>query len=60
MGRLAGHDAFDLELVDLRHHPLPFFDGKSAGADRPRLCRRGGRPLQRGRRSGRRLRAAHR
>jgi NAD(P)H-dependent FMN reductase len=27
MGRLAHHDAFALELVDLRDHPLPFFDG---------------------------------
>ena len=27
MLRLAGHDAFDVELVDLRAHPLPFFDG---------------------------------
>ena len=27
MERLAGRDAFDVELVDLRDHPLPFFDG---------------------------------
>ena len=27
MGRLQQHDAFDVELVDLRDHPLPFFDG---------------------------------
>jgi NAD(P)H-dependent FMN reductase len=27
MARLAQHDAFALELVDLRDHPLPFFDG---------------------------------
>jgi NAD(P)H-dependent FMN reductase len=27
MGRLAEHEAFDVELVDLRDHPLPFFDG---------------------------------
>ena len=27
MGRLEQHDAFELELVDLRDHPLPFFDG---------------------------------
>jgi NAD(P)H-dependent FMN reductase len=27
MGHLEGHDAFDVELVDLRDHPLPFFDG---------------------------------
>ncbi|MFZ0248692.1 MAG: NADPH-dependent FMN reductase [Acidimicrobiales bacterium] len=27
MGRLEGHDAFEPELVDLRDHPLPFFDG---------------------------------
>jgi NAD(P)H-dependent FMN reductase len=26
VGRLQQHDAFDLELVDLRDHPLPFFD----------------------------------
>ena len=26
MGRLEHHDAFELELVDLRDHPLPFFD----------------------------------
>lgn len=26
MGRLQQHEAFDLELVDLRDHPLPFFD----------------------------------
>ncbi len=29
MDRLAHHDAFALELVDLRDHPLPFFDGDS-------------------------------
>ena len=27
MSRLAEHDAFDVELVDLRDHPLPFFAG---------------------------------
>jgi NAD(P)H-dependent FMN reductase len=27
MGRLGEHDAFDVELVDLRDHPLPFFEG---------------------------------
>jgi NAD(P)H-dependent FMN reductase len=27
MGRLQQHEAFELELVDLRDHPLPFFDG---------------------------------
>lgn len=27
VGRLEQHDAFDVELVDLRDHPLPFFDG---------------------------------
>jgi NAD(P)H-dependent FMN reductase len=26
MARLQQHEAFDLELVDLRDHPLPFFD----------------------------------
>jgi NAD(P)H-dependent FMN reductase len=26
MGRLEQHDAFEVELVDLRDHPLPFFD----------------------------------
>ena len=26
VGRLQQHDAFDVELVDLRDHPLPFFD----------------------------------
>ena len=26
VGRLEQHDAFDVELVDLRDHPLPFFD----------------------------------
>jgi NAD(P)H-dependent FMN reductase len=26
MSRLAGHPQFDVELVDLRDHPLPFFD----------------------------------
>ncbi len=38
MQRLAGHDAFDLELVDLRDHPLPFFDGEAparTGRDYP-------------------------
>ena len=28
MGRLEQHDAFELELVDLRDHPLPFFDAE--------------------------------
>ena len=28
MGRLQQHDAFELELVDLRDHPLPFFDAE--------------------------------
>ncbi len=27
VGRLAEHGAFEVELVDLRDHPLPFFDG---------------------------------
>lgn len=27
MSRLEQHEAFELELVDLRDHPLPFFDG---------------------------------
>jgi NAD(P)H-dependent FMN reductase len=27
MDRLGQHEEFDLELVDLRDHPLPFFDG---------------------------------
>jgi len=27
-GRLAQHDAFEVELVDLRDHPLSFFDGE--------------------------------
>jgi NAD(P)H-dependent FMN reductase len=27
MGRLVQHDEFEVELVDLREHPLPFFDG---------------------------------
>jgi NAD(P)H-dependent FMN reductase len=27
IGRLQQHEAFELELVDLRDHPLPFFDG---------------------------------
>ncbi len=27
MSRLEQHQAFELELVDLRDHPLPFFDG---------------------------------
>ena len=35
VGRLQRHDAFEVELVDLRDHPLPFFDGDAAGADRP-------------------------
>ena len=26
VGRLEQHEAFDVELVDLRDHPLPFFD----------------------------------
>ena len=26
-GRLEHHDAFEVELVDLRDHSLPFFDG---------------------------------
>src|SRR6202453_1090153 len=26
VGRLEHHEAFDVELVDLRDHPLPFFD----------------------------------
>jgi NAD(P)H-dependent FMN reductase len=26
MGRLGSRDAFEVELVDLRDHPLPFFD----------------------------------
>ena len=26
-GRLEQYDAFEVELVDLRDHPLPFFDG---------------------------------
>ena len=38
MDRLTGHDAFDVELVDLRDHPLPFFDGDAparTGRDYP-------------------------
>ena len=38
MDRLAGHDAFDVEQVDLRDHPLPFFDGDAparTGRDYP-------------------------
>ncbi len=27
MDRLGHHDEFEVELVDLRDHPLPFFDG---------------------------------
>ena len=27
LDRLGRHDAFEVELVDLRDHPLPFFDG---------------------------------
>src|ERR1700722_827953 len=36
MDRLGRRDAFDVELVDLRDHPLPFFDGDAparAGRD---------------------------
>ena len=29
MGRLEQHPAFEVELVDLRDHPLPFFDADS-------------------------------
>ena len=29
MTRLSGHPAFDVELVDLRDHELPFFDGEA-------------------------------
>ena len=29
MGRLEQHHAFEVELVDLRDHPLPFFDADS-------------------------------
>ena len=32
MERLAGRPEFDLELVDLRDHPLPFFDSAAAPA----------------------------
>ena len=28
-GQLAGRDDFDVELIDLREYPLPFFDGVS-------------------------------
>ena len=37
--RLKGCDAFDVELLDLRDHPLPFFDGAAparTGRDYPR------------------------
>ena len=34
---LGERPEFELELVDLRDHPLPFFDGHGAGADRSRL-----------------------
>jgi NAD(P)H-dependent FMN reductase len=37
--RLTARDDFDLEIVDLRDHPLPFFDGTSParhGRDYPR------------------------
>jgi NAD(P)H-dependent FMN reductase len=39
MDRLAGRDDFDAELLDLRDHPLPFFEGMSparTGRDYPR------------------------
>ncbi len=29
MGHLEGRDDMDVELVDLRDHPMPFFDGKA-------------------------------
>jgi NAD(P)H-dependent FMN reductase len=39
LDRLTARDDFDVELVDLRDHPLPFFDGASparTGRDYPR------------------------
>ena len=38
-GHLAEHPEFDLEGIDLRDHPLPFFDGMAparTGRDYPR------------------------
>jgi NAD(P)H-dependent FMN reductase len=32
MARLGDHPGFDVELVDLRDHPLPFFDSPAAPA----------------------------
>ena len=29
MGHLSSRNDFELELVDLRDHPLPFFDGQA-------------------------------
>ena len=38
LGHLEARDDLDVELVDLRHHPLPFFDAPSP-ARRPREYR---------------------
>ena len=35
MDRLGRHDAFDVELVDLRDHPLALLRRRRAGPDGP-------------------------
>src|SRR6201992_4445617 len=39
-GQLAGHTGFDVDHIDLRDYPLPFFDGMAPA----RLPREYGRP----------------
>ena len=45
--RLHRHGGFDVEAVDLRDHPLPFFDAEPPRPDRRRLRGRGGGAFRR-------------